>query len=103
MARTFRGAFFLGTYSLISAKAYPTVDSRNARFAIALGNACSATERLPTSAMLSTGLEKRGYIAVASGGFTDIWRGEYYAAQVAIKAFRIYPTQNLKEAKEVSI
>ena len=53
--------------------------------------------------MLSTGLEKRGEIAVASGGFTDIWRGKYRAKQVAIKAFRIYPAQNLKGAKEASI
>ena len=92
-----------GIYLLTSAKAYPTVDSRNARFVKALGDLCGAAERLPTSAMLSAGLEKRGNIAVASGGFTDIWRGEYYAAPVAIKAFRIYPAQNLKEAKEVSI
>ena len=68
----------------------------------ALGNVCSTIERLPASAVLSTGLEKRGSVAVASGGFTDIWRGEYRGAQVAIKAFRIYPAQNLKEAKEVS-
>jgi len=89
--------------SIISAKAYPTIHSPDAKFVIALGEVCSATERLPTSAVLSTGLEKRGNIAVASGGFTDIWRGEYYSKQVAIKAFRIYPAQNLKEAKEVSI
>ena len=68
-----------------------------------MGDVCSATERLPTSALLSAGLEKRGNIAVASGGFTDVWRGEYYAIQVAIKALRIYAAQNLKEAKEVSI
>ena len=86
----------------ISAKAYPTIDPPDAKFVIALGEVCGATERLPTSALLSAGLEKRGNIAVASGGFTDIWRGEYYAMQVAIKAFRIYPAQNLKEAKEVS-
>ena len=64
---------------------------------------CSATVRLPTSAVLSAGLEKRGNIAVASGGLTDIWRGQYNSAQVAVKAFRIYPAQNLKEAKEVSL
>ena len=63
---------------------------------------CSATDRLPTSTLLAAGLEKRGAIAVASGGLTDIWRGEYYGSPVAIKAFRIYPAQNLKEAKEVS-
>lgn len=67
----------------------------------ALGNVCSATERLPTSAVLSAGLEKRGNIAVASGGLTDVWRGQYNGTQVAVKAFRIYPAQNLKEAKEV--
>ena len=70
---------------------------------LALGNVCSAIERLPTSAILSAGLEKHGNVAVASGGFTDIWRGEYDATQVAIKAFRLHPTQNLKEAKEVSM
>ena len=64
---------------------------------------CSVTEQLPTSAVLSAGLEKRGNIAVASGGLTDVWRGEYGGTQVAIKAFRIYPAQNLKEAKEVRI
>ena len=85
------------------AKTYPTIDPHNANFVRALGDVCSATERLPTSAVLKAGLEKRGTIAVASGGFTDIWRGEYNGAQVAIKAFRIYPAQNLKEAKEVSI
>ena len=70
---------------------------------MALGNLCSAIQRLPTSAVLSTGLEKRGNIAVASGGFTDIWRGDLGDLRVGIKAFRIYPAQNLKEAKEVSI
>jgi len=68
-----------------------------------LGDVCSATERLPTSAVLTAGLEKRGTIAVASGGFTDIWQGYYNEAQVAIKDLRIYPAQNLKETKEVNI
>ena len=70
---------------------------------MALGNLCSAIRQLPTSAVLSTGLEKRGNIAVASGGFTDIWRGNLGDLRVAIKAFQIYPAQNLKEAKEVSM
>ena len=64
---------------------------------------CSVTLQLPTSAVLSAGLEKRGNIALASGGLTDVWRGEYRGGQVAIKAFRIYPAQNLKEGKEVRI
>ena len=78
------------------------MDPQNVKHVAALGNVCSAIQRLPTSAVLSTGLEKRGNIAVASGGFTDIWRGDLGELRVAIKAFRIYPAQNLKEAKEVS-
>ncbi|KAF9646894.1 kinase-like protein [Thelephora ganbajun] len=81
-------------------QAYSTIGSQNARLITALGNLCSAIERLPTSAVLFT-LEKRGNIAVASGGFTDIWRGDMGGTTVAIKAFRIYPAQNLKEAKEI--
>lgn len=40
---------------------------------------------------------------MASGGLTDVWRGQLNDTQVAIKAFRIYPAQNLKEAKEVRL
>lgn len=39
---------------------------------------------------------------VASGGLTDVWKGDLGDVRVAIKAFRIYPEQNLKDAKEVS-
>ena len=53
--------------------------------------------------MLSVGLKKHSNTAAASGGLTDVWRGEYNGMQVAIKAFRTYPAQNLKEAKEVRI
>ena len=87
----------------MSAKAYLTVDSQNAKFVTALGNMCSVTEQLPTSAVLTAGLKKRGKIAVASGGLTDIWRGKYRGTLVAIKAFRIHPSQDLKEAKKVHI
>ena len=41
-------------------------------------------------------------MAVASGGLTDVWKGDLGDTRVAIKAFRIYPANNLKEAKEVS-
>jgi hypothetical protein len=41
-------------------------------------------------------------MAIASGGLTDVWRGDLGDLRVAIKAFRIYPVQKLKEAKEVS-
>jgi hypothetical protein len=71
-------------------------------YIIGLGNACSATLRLPSSVVLFKGLEKRGTMAVASGGLTDVWRGDLGDLRVAIKAFRIYPVQKLKEVKEVS-
>ena len=87
---------------IYSAKAYHPLDWQNVKYVTALGNLCSEIQQLPTSTLLTTGLEKRGNIAVASGGITDIWRGELGDLRVAIKAFRIYPTQNLKEAKEVS-
>jgi len=38
-----------------------------------------------------------------SGGMGDIWRGTGRGEQVAIKAFRIYPAENLKAAKQVPI
>jgi len=88
---------------LIPAKAYPTVNPQNAKFVTALGNVCSATERLPISALLSDELERCSSIAVASGGLTDVWRGQYNSASVALKAFRIYDAQKLKEAKEVRL
>ena len=86
---------------LPSPKVYSTLDSRNAKFITALGNACSATGRLPISTTLSVGLEKHGNIAEDSGGATDIWRGEFHGTHVAIKAFRIHPARDLEEAKRV--
>lgn len=67
----------------------------------ALGSICSTTALLPHTAVLSNGLEKCGDIAVASGGFTDTWRGRYKKESVALKAFRTYPSQDLKDAKKV--
>ncbi|KAF9643159.1 hypothetical protein BDM02DRAFT_3077232, partial [Thelephora ganbajun] len=37
----------------------------------------------------------------ASGEFTDIWRGDTRDSSVAIRAFRMYPAPNLKEAKKI--
>jgi len=51
--------------------------------------------------ILSDGLKKCGDIAVASGGFTDTWRGLYGTKIVALKVFRTYPVQDLKEAEKV--
>ena len=50
--------------------------------------------------ILPNGLDRCGDIAVASGGFTDTWRGRYKTTTVALKAFRTYPSQDLKEVKK---
>lgn len=84
-------------------KLYPTINLPTVNFINTLGGLCSATEWLPTSTLLAAGLEKHGSVPVASGGLTDIWQGEYHGSQAAIKAFRIYPTQNWKETKEVGV
>jgi hypothetical protein len=56
--------------------------------------------QLPTSAILSEGLKKRGNTAVASGGLADIWRGKYRGREVAIKAFRVYKqSENVKKVR----
>ena len=56
---------------------------------------------LPDSVGSLQGLEKCGAIAVASGGTTDIWRGVWNDNHVSLKAFRIYPLQDLREAKKI--
>jgi hypothetical protein len=74
-----------------------------------LGELCSAIGWLPTSVVVSEGLEICAEAPFGSGGFAEIWRGRLKEAEgdsngrlVAIKAFRIYPTEGLKEIKEVS-
>lgn len=84
-------------------KVYPTINSETVNLINTLGGVCSATGQLPTSTLLSAELEKHGSTPVASGGFTDIWQGEHYGSQVAIKAFRIYPALDWNEAKEVQV
>ncbi|KAF9644342.1 kinase-like protein, partial [Thelephora ganbajun] len=67
----------------------------------ALGSICSATGQLLHLIILSDGLKRCGEIAVASGGFTDTWLGRYQTKYVALKAFRTYPLQDLKEAEKI--
>ncbi|KAF9642025.1 kinase-like protein [Thelephora ganbajun] len=71
------------------------------QFVTALGDICSDILLPPTSTGLLQGLKKRRDIAVASGGTTDIWRGAWNDKPVALKAFRIYPLQDLQEAKKI--
>ena len=83
-------------------KAFPAFDLENAKHITALGNLCSATQQLPTSAVLTERLEKRGTMVAASGGLMDTWLGDLGDARVVIKTPRIYSVQGLTEAKEVS-
>ena len=83
------------------AKECPTLGLQNLGHIIALGDTCSRIERLPTSAVLCKGLKKRDDHAVASGGFTEIWKGDLRDAPVAIKAFRMFPAADLRGIKEV--
>ena len=82
-------------------QAAPTDLAKDPRLVAALGEISSDTGLLPNSVGLLRGLEKRGEIAVASGGTTDIWRGALGDEPVAFKAFRIYPPQDLQEAKKI--
>jgi hypothetical protein len=97
--RSFSAAFV----HAVSVKAFLTADIQNAEFLISFGKICSAAKQLPASALLSAGLTKHGDTPVASGGMTDVWRGEYQGTRVAIKAFRTYSPQNLEEAMEVRV
>ena len=82
-------------------QAAPTVLVKDVKFVATLGNISSDILLLPKSTGTLQGLEKREEIAVASGGTTDIWRGTWNGQRVAFKAFRIYPPQNLQEAKRI--
>jgi len=67
----------------------------------ALRKICGQTRLLPTTHMLADGLEKSGDMPAASGGFADVWRGTYNGRQVAIKALRIYNTDDLQQVKKL--
>ena len=82
-------------------QAAPTDLLKDPKLIAALGEISSDTGLLPNSIGLLRGLEKRGEIPVASGGTTDIWKGTLNDKPVAFKAFRIYPSQDLHEAKKI--
>ena len=82
-------------------QAAPTEYTRDAKPVVVLGEICSDTGLLPNSIGSLQGLKKLGEIAVASGGTTDTWRGVLDNKQVALKAFRIYTPQDLREAKKI--
>ena len=81
-------------------QAAPTVLVKDTKFVAALGDISSDILLLPNSVGSLQGLKKREGI-VASGRTTDIWQGTWNNQQVAFKAFRIYPHQDLQEAKRI--
>jgi len=81
-------------------QAAPTVLERDTRFVATLGDIYSNILQLPNSIGSLQRLEKRGEIAVASGGTTDIWRGVWNNQHVAFKAFRISPPPRSPGSKE---
>ncbi|KAF9651819.1 hypothetical protein BDM02DRAFT_3109883 [Thelephora ganbajun] len=82
-------------------QAAPAALAKDTRSIVTLGDISSDILLLPTSTGSLQGLVKCGETAVASGGTTDIWRGTWNDKPVALKAFRIYPLQDLQEAKKI--
>ena len=80
-----------------------TLDLRSIRRLELLGEVCCATGQLPTLISISSGLRKRGALAVAAGGLTDMWEGEHNRERVAAKTFRAYPIASMAEAKKVQL
>ena len=83
------------------AQAAPVAFQKDTKFVGMLGDISSNILMLPSSTGSLQGLKKRGEIAVASGGTTDTWRGVWGNKPVALKAFRIYPPQDLLDAKKI--
>ena len=82
-------------------QAAPTALVKDTKFMATLGIISSDILLLPKSTGSLQGLKRRGEIAIVSGGTTDIWQGTWDGQRVAFKAFRIYPPQNLPEAKRI--
>ena len=66
-----------------------------------LRRVCGSQTVLPHSCILSDNISKEGDIAVASGGFADVWKGRHNKNHVCIKAFRVYTAENLSKVKQV--
>ena len=97
-----RGCFSPSASSFITpTQVLPTVHPENAKLVASLGTTCSAIRRLPTSAVISAGLETRGISPITPIGRTQIWRGVYGHRPVSIKVLPRYPTRSLEEVEEV--
>jgi hypothetical protein len=62
---------------------------------------CGACGTLPTSHIITEGLEVIGNKAYDSGGFADVWQGRFKGRKVAIKALRTYANDDPVKVKKV--
>ena len=76
------------------------LDLRQKIFRI-LRKVCSSQTILPRSSILSDNVVKEGNIALACGGFADVWEGRHGGNRVCIKAFRVFTAENLFKIKRV--
>lgn len=63
---------------------------------------CNTCGILPTSHTLPGGIEITSERPIMSGGYADVWIGRYGGQQVAIKALKIYASDDLNRVKRVS-
>jgi hypothetical protein len=73
------------------------------KYSAVLRKLCGHAAILPTSHTLTDGLKKSGEIPKAGGGFAEVWQGTYKGHTVAIKALRMYDTDELLKVKKVSL
>jgi hypothetical protein len=62
---------------------------------------CTQLDRLPTNYTISDGLVVTGEGPIASGGFSDVWRGSLNEQAVAIKRLCISKADDMTEVTNV--
>jgi hypothetical protein len=76
-------------------------DKLRRRCTTTLRKICGLVGILPTSHTLPSGLEVTGNGPHASGGFADVWQGNYNDRVVAIKALRACAADDFNKLKKV--
>lgn len=72
--------------SLLTRKRYPTL----------LYRTCGHHARLPKAIKVSVRYDRTGY-PLYRGGYGDVWKGEHYGQNVAVKVIRLYLTSDLQK------
>jgi len=63
---------------------------------------CGQAGLLPLSHIIPKKLIQTSEVAVASGGYGDVWEGIYNDKRVAIKALRIYKVDDVRKVAKVT-